>query len=61
MTVVPPLQGRGFALLAAHCSSPEPDAPSARERLDALLGAELARKLVFALSSGSSRRERFAA
>ena len=61
MTVVPPLQGRGLALLAAHCSSLEPDAPSARERLDALLGAELARKLVFALSSGSSGRERFAA
>jgi len=61
MTVVPPLQRRGFALLAAHCSSLDPDAPSARERLDALLGAELAQKLVFALCSGSSGRERFAA
>lgn len=62
MTVVPPKrEGRGLALLAAHCLSLDPDAPSARERLDAVLGTELAQKLVFALCGGSSGRERFAA
>ena len=47
-------------LLAAHCRSLDPDAPSARERLTEALGVELAAKLVFALSSGSPG-ERFAA
>jgi hypothetical protein len=62
MTAVPPKRGgRGLALLAAHCASLDPDAPSARARLDAALGVELARKLVFALCSGSRRRARFAA
>jgi hypothetical protein len=62
MTVVLPLrEGRGLALLAAHCASLDPDAPSARDRLEAELGAELAQKLVVALSTGSSGRERFAA
>jgi hypothetical protein len=62
MTVVPPKrEGRGLALLAAHCSSLDPDAPTARDRLEALLGTEFAQKLVVALSSGSSGRERFAA
>jgi hypothetical protein len=41
---------RGDALLAAHCFSLDPDAPTARERLDAALGPDLARKLVFALA-----------
>jgi hypothetical protein len=55
-------RGRGLALLAAHCVSLDPDAPNARERLDAALGAELARKLVLALSSrAGGRGERFAA
>ena len=49
---------RGLALLVAHCASLDPDSPSARERLDDLLGPELARKLVFALSGGSEYRER---
>ena len=67
MNVVPPSPGRrGLALLAIHCSSLDPDAPSARERLEKALGAEFARKLVLALSgagsgSGSPDRERFAA
>ena len=61
MNAVPPTQERGLGLLAAHCRSLDPDAPSARERLEALLGAELARKLVRALSHDSSGSERFAA
>jgi hypothetical protein len=57
---------RGLALLAAHCAALDPDAPSARERLANALGAELAHRLVFALSSagaepGSAGRARFAA
>jgi hypothetical protein len=44
---------RGLALLAAHCASLDPDAPRARDRLEELLGPDLARKLVFALSSGA--------
>jgi hypothetical protein len=54
MSVVPSSpRRRGLELLAAHCASLDPDAPSARERLDAALGAELAKKLVFALSRAS--------
>jgi hypothetical protein len=49
---------RGLALLVAHCASLDPDAATARERLDAALGPELARKLVFALSRGAESRER---
>jgi hypothetical protein len=45
-----------------HCASLDPDTPTARERLDAALGAELAQKLVFGLcGAGSPDRERFAA
>jgi hypothetical protein len=67
MNAVPPSPGRrGLALLATHCSSLDPDVPSARERLEKALGAELARRLVLALTSagsgsGSPGRERFAA
>ena len=44
-------------LLAAHLESLDPEAVQARERLDAQLGRELARKLVFALAPhGSERR-----
>jgi hypothetical protein len=50
---------RGLSLLAAHCASLEPDAPSARERLEAAVGPELAHKLVFALCGGG--REQHAA
>ncbi|MGZ4411828.1 MAG: hypothetical protein ACXVY8_06795 [Gaiellaceae bacterium] len=59
MNVVPPSPGRrGLALLAIHCSSLDPDVPSARDRLEQALGAKLARKLVRALSTGSPGRER---
>jgi hypothetical protein len=49
---------RGVTLVAAHCSALDPDAPTARERLDAALGDELARRLVFALAGGASGRRR---
>jgi hypothetical protein len=48
----------GLALLVAHCASLDPDSPNASERLDEALGPDLARKLVFALSSGTQSRER---
>ena len=56
MNVVP--HERGLALLLAHCASLDPDSPTARERLDETLGPDLARKLVFALSSGTKSRAR---
>jgi hypothetical protein len=60
--VSPQPSGRGLALLIQHCASLDPDAPSARERLDDVLGTELAQKLVFALSgAGSPDRQRCAA
>jgi hypothetical protein len=40
---------RGARLLAQHLQSLNPEALSARERLEEELGSELARKLVFAL------------
>jgi anti-sigma factor RsiW len=40
----------GERLLSAHLESLDPEAVPARERLEAQLGSELARKLVFALS-----------
>jgi hypothetical protein len=42
---------RGIHLLVAHIRHFDPSEPTARERLDDALGAPLARKLVFALSS----------
>jgi hypothetical protein len=36
--------------LLAHCARLDPDMPTARERLEIVLGPALARKLVFALS-----------
>jgi hypothetical protein len=41
---------RGVRLLARHLQSLNPEAESARERLEEELGSELAHKLVFALS-----------
>ena len=41
---------RAMRLLAAHLASLDPQAVQARERLEAELGSELARKLVFALT-----------
>jgi hypothetical protein len=42
---------RGVRLLAQHLQSLNPEAVSARERLEEELGSELARKLVFALAT----------
>jgi len=56
MTAVP--HERGLALLVAHCTTIDPDALSVRERLDAVLGPELAHKLLFALAGGGSSTER---
>ncbi len=42
---------RGVRLLAAHLESLDPQAASARERLEEQVGDELARKLVFALAA----------
>jgi hypothetical protein len=52
MNAVP--HDRGLSLLAAHCLSLDPYARTARERLDAVIGAELAHMLVFALSGDES-------
>lgn len=45
-------------LLAAHCRNLDPEAPTARERLEQALGRELASKLLFALAPprGTQRR-----
>jgi hypothetical protein len=43
----------GLPLLLAHCASLAPEELTARERLDVVLGPELARKLVWALCSGA--------
>jgi hypothetical protein len=47
---------RGVRLLEAHLESLDPEAVSARERLEAEVGSELARKLLFALAPGHPRR-----
>jgi hypothetical protein len=52
MNAVP--HDRGLSLLAAHCLSLDPHARTARERLDAVIGPELAHMLVFALSGDAS-------
>ncbi|HVH51305.1 MAG TPA: hypothetical protein VM690_04110 [Gaiellaceae bacterium] len=44
-------QERGSALLVAHTARLDPATPTARERLELVLGPALARKLVFALTS----------
>jgi hypothetical protein len=51
---------RGTKLLAAHCKSLDPAATTARERLDAALGPELARVLVFALATAGHGRAQLA-
>jgi hypothetical protein len=67
MNAVPSPSGRrGLDLLAAHCAGldrllSEPAAPPARARLEELVGPDLAHKLVFALSTSSPGRQRFAA
>lgn len=52
MDVLPQrLPERGARLLLAHLESLDPQATTARERLQEQLGRELTRKLVFALAS----------
>jgi hypothetical protein len=48
----------GLPLLLAHCASLAPEGLTARERLDVVLGPELARKLVFALCAGAPEQRR---
>ena len=48
----------GLPLLLAHCASLAPEGLTARERLDIVLGPELARKLVYALCSGAPEQRR---
>jgi hypothetical protein len=49
---------RGNRLLLAHLASLDPAGANARDRLEDALGAELTRKLVWALcSSAPARRE----
>ena len=48
----------GLPLLLAHCASLAPEGLTARERLDVVLGPELARKLVFALCAGAPDQRR---
>ena len=45
-------------MLAAHCTSLDPNAPTARERLEEKLGPELAHKLVFALATHERDEDR---
>ena len=45
---------RGLQLLEAHLRSFDPDAPTARERLEAALGEPLARQLLLALCPDSA-------
>jgi hypothetical protein len=44
------MKKRGLQLLEAHIRNFDPGAPSARERLEDVMGESLARKLVFALA-----------
>jgi hypothetical protein len=55
--LVPETTQRGAQLLTAHLRSLDPRAVPARQRLEAKLGAKLARKLVFALAPRGSDRE----
>lgn len=41
----------GTRLLAAHLESLDPEAVTARERLERELGSDMARKLIFALAA----------
>ena len=58
----PHTTGRGAGLLLAHCAPmADVERTPPRERLEALLGGELTRLLVFALVGGHGRRELHAA
>lgn len=59
IAALPQTQGlSGLELLLAHCRNLDPATPNARQRLDVVLGPELARKLVFALSAHAPREVR---
>jgi hypothetical protein len=49
-------RGRGTALLLAHCASFDPEAETAKQRLEDALGPDLARRLVRALTAGAPTR-----
>jgi hypothetical protein len=56
MTIYQPQPTRGADLLLVHCLAFAGDEPSAYSRLEDEVGDDLARLLVFALSSGQGRR-----
>jgi hypothetical protein len=56
MTEQPQATQRGPRLLAAHLRSLDPAAPTAQERLEAAMGAQLARRLLYALAPGQHSR-----
>ena len=57
MKVLPQAPAHRWArLLAQHLESLDPEAVPARERLEAELGSELTRKLIFALAPRRSAR-----
>jgi hypothetical protein len=56
LLVQPSVRDRGARLLAAHLESLDPEAASARERLELELGSELTRMLLFALAAQPPRR-----
>jgi hypothetical protein len=58
----PHTTGRGARLLLAHCAAiADIERTPPRERLEAVLGGELTRLLVFALAGGHGRRALYAA
>jgi hypothetical protein len=57
-TAAPRTGERGLSLLLRHCAALTEDSPCAYERLEELVGVELARMLVAALAL---RRDRIAA
>jgi hypothetical protein len=56
MSVVQPQPMRGAALLLVHCSAVAEERESAYTRLEHKVGGELARLLVFELTSSQGRR-----
>jgi hypothetical protein len=56
MPTTSPQTTRGAGLLLAHCHSVLDERPSAYERLQDLIGGDLARLLVFALAGPQGRR-----
>jgi hypothetical protein len=49
--VLRPPRPRASELLLAHCAALDARCPTARSRLDTMLGPEMARRLVLALST----------